>query len=160
MTAVTLRPVSDSETKSGSAIGIGCTLPCVMSSLSTAPAERGANRARAPAPTSRRRRVNGKGARDRKLVIFTRGLVGAVHIFGIEGQLNFFPTFVMLGLEHIERLAGEHGAHRAVARCHCGHGASIHARKGRSRQPAIWTQLDGDIHDQLVWILHADRRTP
>src|SRR5262249_46757003 len=139
---------------------IGCTLPCVMSSFSTAPAERGANTARTPAPTSRRRRVNGKGARDWELVIFTRGLVGAVHIFGIEGQLNFFPAFVMLVHEHVEWLAGEHSPHRAVARCHRGHSAPINTREGWSRQAPVGPQLDGDIHDQLVWILHANRGTP
>src|SRR5262245_14079713 len=101
--------------KSGSAIGIGCTLPCVISSLSTALAGRGVNIARAPAPMSRRRRVNDISERDRELVISTRGLVGAVHIFGVERQLNFLPALIMLRLEHVERLAGEHGAHCAVA---------------------------------------------
>src|SRR5262245_10977018 len=163
MTPVTLRPVSASEIKSGSAIGIGCTLPCVMSSLSTALAGRDTSAARALAPTSSRRRVNDKRVSDCELasVIFSiRGLIGAEHVFGIEGQFNFFPAFIMLGLKHIERLAGEYGAHCAVARRHCGNAAAVDARKRRRRQAAIGAKPDGNIDDQLVRILHADRRAP
>src|SRR5262249_11250223 len=137
MTAVTLRPLSASEMKSGSAIGIGCTLPCVMSSLSTAPAGRGESTANALAPRISRRRLSGKGKLNWNLGISIQELIRPVHIFGIEGKFNFFPAFLVLRLDHIERLAGQYRAYRAVARGHCGDGAAVHTRQRRGAPPAI-----------------------
>src|ERR1700741_732250 len=87
-------------------------------------------------------------------------LIGPEHVFGIERQLNFFPVVIVLGLEHVERLTGQHGSHRAVARGHRSDAAAIDARKWWRREAAVTAKLDGDIDDQLVRVLHADRRTP
>ncbi len=47
---------------------------------------------------------------------YKRPWLAAKHVSGIEGQFDFFPDVVMIGLEHREGLAAGNRAHRAVAR--------------------------------------------
>src|SRR5262249_1226775 len=65
--------------KSGNAIGIGCTLPWVMSSLTAAAAGRGDRRERAPAampaPSAmRRRRLSDGDIGERVIIVGTRAV--------------------------------------------------------------------------------------
>src|SRR6266550_4553773 len=108
MMPLTLRAPSASPgvppTKSGSAIGIGWMLPCVISRRTTAAAGRGISPASvAPAPNaSRRRRVN--------VACCVGGLVpligpsAAEHLARIEGDFHVLPDVVGLLAEHVERL--------------------------------------------------------
>src|SRR6185437_9300835 len=127
MLCATSVSVAEPATKSGIAIGIGWTLPCVMSRRTTAPAGRAAKAASAPAPapiSSRRRFMRGPGPGREKLESKIGSVIGgyecpwlaAKHVTGIEIHFDVFPDLIMIRLEHREGLALEHRAHRAVAR--------------------------------------------
>src|SRR5438067_1973633 len=91
-------------TKSGTAIGNGCTLPCVTSSLSAANASRGTRPASAAAPAEppramRRRRLKLRGLESGKRCILFLGedlKIGsaAVHVARIEGDFDVLPRVV------------------------------------------------------------------
>src|SRR4029078_11877577 len=102
-----------------------------MSSLSTAPAERGARTARAPAPASNRRRVS---KRETGGWVISIGSIGVLfcprHVFGVEGQLNFFPAVIVLRPEHIEGLTRQNRADRAIARRHSLTASAVHPHAG------------------------------
>src|SRR5262245_44730672 len=155
--------------KSGSAIGIGWTLPWVTSSLSAAAAGCGASPARpaaAPAPSAiRRRRVSDVGEMQWRVIIVAssqefRIKSAADHVPRIEGDLDVFPLLVVFGPEHVERLAAAHRAHRAVGRGDrpCALSRANNPRRCRERAVGLEPNLDPD--DELLRIASADRRIP
>src|SRR5262249_30268678 len=115
--------------KSGSAIGIGWTLPWVMSSLSGAASGCAGNDASAPAPAApassarrRRRLSHGNGMQGRMVIMVSqrgdRTSSPADHLARIEGDLDVFPLLVMLGTQHVEWLPAQDCAIGAVAGRH------------------------------------------
>src|SRR5436190_24285979 len=98
---------------SGMAIGTGCTLPCVTSSLSTAAARRGdavSKPAAAPAPSRINRRRVGECRLINSILPFMslssrRSL--AEHVLRIEIDLDVFPLVVVFGFEHVEWLTSQ-----------------------------------------------------
>ena len=118
MTPVTLRAMSASAgapaTKSGSAIGIGCTLPCVMSRR-THRARRtrrqrgkraGAGAEQQPAAVHEQRAARNAdvGSTIDSFMVSTHVLASAAeHVARIEVDFDVFPGVVVLRLEHVVR---------------------------------------------------------
>src|SRR5204862_6269903 len=104
--------------KSGMAIGIGATLPCVTSSRVCASAGRANDAATAPVPSrSARRRVK---AGETNVVIASRFpkacrlKSAAEHVTRIERHLDVLPRIVLGNGQEVERRAAAHRAQRAL----------------------------------------------
>src|ERR1700736_6438697 len=166
MTCVTPRAASLSAgappMKSGSAIGIGCTSPEVISTLTAAGAERGQPRPSAPAPApsaSNRRRVIRGGKTERSLSRMVRlGLKSAaVQIVEAETQIDVFPHLVFRGGKGVG-LAPPHRAQRAF-----GEPLEVRTRAAleqprRGRQRAVDPELHVHVDTQVLGVGGAGRR--
>src|SRR5215472_9563607 len=156
--------------KSGSAIGIGWTLPWVMSRRTAAlePRGRPASAPAAAAPPSKSaRRRSSQLLCDVELCcvidIVSRpaSLASkAGHVSRVENNRNFLPVLIVLGPEHGVGLPLIQCAYSAVL---CGQkerAAAVrhHGRGGRQR--AVGLELNRDLHGQLLRILGPNRRVP
>src|SRR5580704_10839945 len=123
--------------KSGIAIGMGCTLPCVMSTVTALAGDEAIARpAAAPPRTSVSRRLKPRAECRAALrrcgsrllssfTAFTR-IAGAArnklrrstteNLAGIKVDIDFLPLIVGGQRKHVVGLRLEHGAHRTVAR--------------------------------------------
>ena len=176
MIALTLRPIAGSRvavpTKSGIAIGIGATLPCVTSSLSTAAArfgketrERGRRAARAhhEQPAAVQRPANSsRSALDHGSVLWGDGTDRhpRIHVAWIEGNLDVFPLLVVLGPQHVIGLTAEQRANGAVARSDEKRAPAAGQDHRRTSERAVGLELDAHQHHQLLRILGAGRDAP
>src|SRR5215470_5335606 len=157
ITPVTPRATSlsagEPPTKSGSAIGIGATLPCVMSTRGAANASRECGAISAPAPSAapvsnRPRRVSRSAAAR-----------SAEHLSRIEGKFNLFPH-VISGDRQSVRLTLDNRADRALGG-NLEHRIAVAVHQDRlALQRSVLIEIDPDRDDQALGVGKTGRRSP
>src|SRR5215208_3477544 len=148
----------DPPTKSGSAIGMGWTLPCVTSRRSAASARRArsAEAVIAAPNTSARRLSNRRGKVGPFSIMMFRSLgsgprrSAAEHVLRVEIDLDILPGLVFCHRKEIERRTGADRTQRALRR-HLEEraGAAVeHLRLGRERP--VLPQQDVHLHIEIL----------
>src|SRR3954468_20718791 len=152
-------------TKSGIAIGNGCTLPWVTSSRSCAEAciESSAPAEAAAPSVSNRRRVN-RGRNRSVDVMGIQGLSGSVlpaeHVTRIEIDDDILPGFVLRRRKERVGRAGTHCAQRALG-CSQERRMTTAVHQARlGEQASILLELDAHRHDQVARFGNTHRYVP
>src|SRR5215469_5167916 len=172
MICVTSRAVPGSAElamKSGSAIGIGWTLPLLSSRRTAAPAGCGTKlvsaEAVAPAPNRSARRRSSQLLREVVLYcVIGSSLAGlgskCAHETWIENDRHFLPVLIVLGPQHGVRLPAIDRADRALLRGEEQRAVALSAHLRRRRERAVGLELDLDLDGQFLRIPRAGGRIP